>query len=187
MNVRDRVIELRRVRAGDLLPHPRNWRTHSAHQKRVWCGLRNELGFADALLVRELVDGRLQLVDGHLRARANPAALVPVLVLDLDEAEAEKLLLTHDPLGTLAGVDEKRLADLIARVEIDHDALQNLGCELQRPVADGALLPDIDLTPSYQVVVEVDGEDQQREVYERMRAAGYACRVLTLSGPLCGP
>ena len=29
MKIRDRVKELRRVRAGDLKPHPKNWRTHS--------------------------------------------------------------------------------------------------------------------------------------------------------------
>jgi hypothetical protein len=26
--IRDRIIELRRVRAGDLLPNPKNWRRH---------------------------------------------------------------------------------------------------------------------------------------------------------------
>jgi hypothetical protein len=28
MNIRDRIKELRRVRAGDLRPHPKNWRKH---------------------------------------------------------------------------------------------------------------------------------------------------------------
>ena len=39
------------------------------------------------------------LVDGHLRAETTPDAIVPVLVLDVDEAEADKILLTLDPLA----------------------------------------------------------------------------------------
>ena len=37
MQIRDRIKELRRVRAGELRPHPHNWRTHpDASGKR--CG-----------------------------------------------------------------------------------------------------------------------------------------------------
>ena len=32
MNIRDRVIELRRVRAGDLKPNPSQWRVHTKPQ-----------------------------------------------------------------------------------------------------------------------------------------------------------
>ena len=32
----------------------------------------------------------------------------------------------------------------------------------------------------YEVVIECRHEDEQRAVYERMRADGYRCRVLTL-------
>ncbi len=183
MKIRDRVKELRRVRAGDLEPHPKNWRTHSRHQQDVWRGVLTELGMAGALLVRELPDGTLQLLDGHLRAAQNPSSTVPVLVLDLDDAEAEKLLLTHDPLGALAGVDDGRLVALLGRVETEAEPLRELFGQLSRQISDETLIPeppDIDIKPSFQVVIEVDGEEEQRVVYERMRADGYACRVLTL-------
>jgi ParB-like chromosome segregation protein Spo0J len=85
MHVRDRVKELRRVRAGDLVPNPRNWRTHPQAQQDALRGLLAEIGYADALLVRELPDGRLMIVDGHLRAETTPDELVPVLVLDVNE------------------------------------------------------------------------------------------------------
>ncbi|CAN0373173.1 unnamed protein product, partial [Ectocarpus sp. 4 AP-2014] len=39
MKIRDRVKELRRVRAGDLKPHPQNWRTHPRFQQDVWRGV----------------------------------------------------------------------------------------------------------------------------------------------------
>ncbi|QDT70486.1 hypothetical protein MalM25_34340 [Planctomycetes bacterium MalM25] len=183
MKIRDRVKELRRVRAGDLQPHPKNWRTHSRHQQDVWRGVLSELGMAGALLVRELPDGQLQLLDGHLRAQSNPSATVPVLVLDLDDREAEKLLLTYDPLGALAGVDDTRLADLLGRAETDAEAVREMLGHLGRQISEESLVPEppeIEIKPSYQVVVEVDGEEQQREVYERLHGDGYRCRVLTL-------
>jgi hypothetical protein len=33
MHIRDRIKDLRRVRAGDLRPHPKNWRTHPKAQQ----------------------------------------------------------------------------------------------------------------------------------------------------------
>lgn len=183
MNLRDRVTELRRVRAGDLKPHPKNWRTHSLYQKQVLRGVLKEVGIAGALLARELEDGTLQLLDGHLRAETTPSAKVPVLILDLNDDEAEKVLLTHDPIGSLAGIDDDRLSDLLKRVETESEAVDEMLAKLRRQVADESLLsdrPEIEIVPSYQVVVEVDGEEQQREMYERLRGEGFKCRVLTL-------
>lgn len=183
MAFRDRVKELRRVRAGDLKPHPKNWRTHSRHQRDVLRGLLEEVGMADALLARELPDGSLQLVDGHLRAETTPGATVPVLVLDLSDAEAEKVLLTHDPLAALAGIDDTRLSGLLRDVQTESTPVREMFAKLRRELDDDAGLPDqpeIDIPPSWQVVVEVEGEDQQRELYERLRGDGFKCRVLTL-------
>src|SRR6516162_9784807 len=92
MQIKDRIKELRRVRAGDLKPHPKNWRVHPESQRNALRGLLAEIGYADTLLSRELPDGGLQLIDGHLRAETTPDVLVPVLVTDLTEEEAEKVL-----------------------------------------------------------------------------------------------
>ena len=121
--IRDRVRELRRVRGADLVPHPRNWRTHPEAQRQALRGVLAEIGYADALLVRELADGRLQLIDGHLRAEATPDALVPVLVLDVTETEAEQLLVTLDPLAGLAGTDTAMLEELLATVQFQHEEI----------------------------------------------------------------
>jgi len=74
MQIRDRIKELRRVRAKDLLPNPRNWRVHPKVQAAALRGLLAEVGYAGALLARELPDGKLQLIDGHLRAETTPSA-----------------------------------------------------------------------------------------------------------------
>ena len=66
MNIRDRVKELRRVPASQLRPSPKNWRTHPKEQADALRGLLAEVGFAGAALARELPDGSLELIDGHL-------------------------------------------------------------------------------------------------------------------------
>lgn len=129
MNIRDRIKELRRVRAGDLRPHPKNWRKHPEEQANALRGILAEVGFVDALMVRELPDGALQIVDGHLRAETTPDAEVPVLVVDLDDKEAEKVLATFDPLGAIAEPDEQQLAALLEGIETDSKPIEYCICQ----------------------------------------------------------
>jgi hypothetical protein len=48
-------------------------------------GVLAEIGFAGAALARELPDGTLELIDGHLRVEMVPDSEIPVLVLDVTE------------------------------------------------------------------------------------------------------
>jgi hypothetical protein len=89
-------------------------------------GLLAEIGYADALLARELDDGRLMLIDGHLRAETTPDARVPVLVLDVSAEEADKLLATLDPLASMAQADSERIKELLATVRTDSAAVAAL-------------------------------------------------------------
>jgi DNA modification methylase len=130
MQIRDRVRELRRVRAGDLTPNPKNWRTHPKAQADALRGILAEVGYADALLARELPDGSLILVDGHLRAETTPEQEVPVLVLDIDEAEADKLLLSIDPLAALAETNAVALDALLREVDTGSEGLQQMYADL---------------------------------------------------------
>lgn len=187
MHIRDRIKELRRVRASDLLPNPRNWRTHPAAQQDALRGLLAEVGYANALLARELADGTLMLIDGHLRAETTPEADVPVLVLDVTEAEADKLLLTLDPLAAMATTSSEQLQSLLSDVQTDNTAVRQLMETLSRQNMSAEQLvnqlrdrPEVVIPESYQVVVECRDEEDQQTVYERMRSEGYRCRVLTL-------
>jgi len=123
MNIRNRVRELRMVPAKDLLPNPKNWRRHPKAQADALRGVLAEIGYADALLARELPDGKLQLVDGHLRAETTPDSEVPVLVLDLTAEEADKVLATLDPLASLAELDTSALKSLMDSVKWSSDDL----------------------------------------------------------------
>ena len=135
MNIRNRVRELRTVKAAELTPNPRNWRTHPKAQQDALKGILAEVGYADALLARELADGTLMLVDGHLRAETTPEQEVPVLVLDIDEAEADKLLLSLDPLAALAETNSQALDTLLREVDTGSEGLQQMYADMAE-VAD---------------------------------------------------
>ena len=125
-HIRDRVKGLRRVKASTLVENPKNWRRHPRAQVEALRGILSEIGYADVLIARELPDGRLMLIDGHLRAQVTPYIEVPVLVLDLDENEADKLLMVLDPLSTMAESDFERIKELLGSVQTSDSALEEL-------------------------------------------------------------
>jgi len=115
---RDRIKELRRVKASELRANPKNWRLHPKKQQTAMSEVLERVGFADALIAREDEDG-LTLIDGHLRQDLSGDQMVPVLVLDVDEKEADFVLATHDPITGMAGIDELRLKELIEVSGVD--------------------------------------------------------------------
>jgi len=130
VNWRDRVIEMRRVPASELKANPKNWREHPAEQQRAMQGVLEEVGIAGALLARETPDG-LELIDGHLRTEMNDATEWPVLILDVDENEADVLLASVDPIGALAKTNTDQLAALLDQIETDNADLDSLLTELK--------------------------------------------------------
>ena len=130
MKIKDRIKELRRVPANELRPNPRNWRTHPEKQLNAIRGVLAEVGFAGAELARELEDGTLELIDGHARAEVAGTAEVPVLVLDVNEAEANKILATFDPIGAMADSDAAKLDAVLRDVETANEDLSQMIADL---------------------------------------------------------
>lgn len=131
---RDRVTELRRVRAGDLEPHPANWRGHPENQQAAMKGILDEVGWSAALVAYEH-DGGLRLIDGHLRAGIDPDEEVPVLVLDVDDEEAAKLLVSLDPISAMAQADKEGLRALLDSVQVSDEGLGRMLADLARQAA----------------------------------------------------
>ena len=125
MKIKDRIKELRRVKASELLPNPKNWRTHPDAQSNALKGVLAEVGFADAVIARETPDG-LMLLDGHLRTEVAMDMEIPVLIVDLNYEEADKVLVTLDPLASMAGRDEGLLTQLLSSVDSENDAVKEL-------------------------------------------------------------
>jgi DNA methylase len=150
MPVRDRILELKRVRAGDLAPHESNPRRHPEVQRRAVEGSLATLGQVAPLLAYREGD-RLRLFDGHLRREIDPESQVTVAVTDLSPAEARQALATLDRSAALADTDEALLSDLLRQVREDAAAgvlaadarLDGLLADLTRPT----LLTDPDALP----------------------------------------
>ncbi len=177
VTIRDRVKDFRRVDAGSLRANPNNWRAHPKAQRDVMKGVLAELGFAGAMLAREMPDGTLQLIDGHLRGETLPPDFkVPVLVLDLNEEEADYLLATHDPLSALATQDDAKLIELLHKIDSDDAAVQKmLGDLVKLPEEGGEGFgpPEVDMKEQFLVMVTCTDEKQQIQLIEQLLADGY--------------
>ncbi len=156
--IKDRIKELRRVKASDLIPNPKNWRKHPDSQRKAIKSVLDSIGYADALIARETPDG-LMLIDGHLRSDVTPDQEVPVLIVNLTEEEADIMLATLDPLAGMADTDSSQLTALLESINFD-DAIGGL-------LDDIAKDNKIDLHPVVkdEPGVLIDKADELQEVW----------------------
>jgi ParB-like chromosome segregation protein Spo0J len=172
VNIRDRIKELRRVPADQLQPNPKNWRKHPEAQANALRGVLAEVGIASAVLARETPEGGLMLIDGHLRTETLHNAEIPVLVLDVSEEEADKILATFDPLGAMAESDADALRALLEEVETGSQELADMLTALAEDAgvfnAAEAMAPDLadgDREPFQQMTFTL--HDSQVEILKR--------------------
>jgi DNA modification methylase len=124
-----------------LLANPANWRTHPPSQRDALRGSLDTVGWVAQVLVNRVTG---HVVDGHARveeaiSRGEPT--VPVLYVELDEAEERLVLATLDPIGAMAEASSERLAELLADVTVDDAGLRRLLAQLAPPAA-GLVDPD---------------------------------------------
>ncbi len=125
------------------------------------------------------------LIDGHLRAETEPDALVPVLVLDVNEAEADKLLVTLDPLAGLAEVDQEKLNALLPNIETSSAALQQM---LDKLAGNPATLNAEEAEPEgpdsipeqWRILIECQSEAEQDALLARFQTENLKCRALVI-------
>lgn len=133
--IKDRIVEIKRVKGRDLEANARNWRTHPETQRKAMQGVLNEIGMAGSLVAyySDRNDGALTLIDGELRTELDEEAEWPVIITDLNDEEADKLLSAFDPVAYLAGVDREK------QHEVMMDALAGIDDLHMRELVDGAL------------------------------------------------
>lgn len=88
-----------------LLANPGNWRIHPKRQQDALSGVLDEVGWVDQIIVNQRTG---HVVDGHLRvslALRRNEPTVPVLYVDLSEAEEKLVLATLDPIAAMATAD----------------------------------------------------------------------------------
>src|SRR5438045_2438422 len=180
-SIRNRIKSHRRIRAGDLVPHEWNFRLHPDHQKAALEALYHTVGFARSLLAYELPDGRLKLIDGHLRRDLDPDMEVEVEVLDVTEEEARTLLLSIDPLAALAQTQEqlhRRLLELAPPVPEELQAAWRQAAEAALPPESEPLAGLDEFPERWFVLVTCRDERHQVEVLGRLQGEGLTCKAV---------
>lgn len=108
---RDRVVELIQIKASKLINSEHNPSVHSDQQKIIMEELLENNGFAGTIKARR-VGKKIQILDGHLRAQLAGDSVVPVLILDLNEEEADIFMLTFDPVAAMAKISKSKTSAL---------------------------------------------------------------------------
>ena len=122
MTYRNRIQGLKTVKASQLVANPANWRIHPQQQREVLAGVLQDVGYVDAIKVVER-DGKYMILDGHLRADLSGDDDVPVLVLELEEQEANLILTTFDAITGMAETDQVALDSLAHELNLDQSSV----------------------------------------------------------------
>jgi len=153
--MRSRITALEYVRPSEVDDHPLNYRRHPTEQREILAQVLERIGIADALVAyRSEQTGRLTLIDGHLRRELlSDEAKVPILVLDLNDAEARALLALADPLVGMAEEVEEAYQALVAEVQGDGELAELFRHmdDMARQVRDEAekAKPVFDIVPTF--------------------------------------
>ena len=154
-------------------------------QRALLDDLYREIGFARSLLAYELPDGKLKLIDGHLRRDIDPDMEVEVEILDVTDAEARTLLLSIDPLAQLALHKEQLHERLMELTPAPTPDLEAMWRETQATI-DSALAekpwkepaPAGDIEDQFLVLVKCRDEAEQVRLLRRFSEEGLECKAL---------
>lgn len=115
------ALRLEYLDPADLEANPANWRLHPPAQLAAITEVIAEVGWAGALLFNERTK---RLIDGHARkslfAGKGP---VPVLIGDWTAEQEKKILLSLDPITSMAEANRSALDALLRDVETGGQAL----------------------------------------------------------------
>ncbi len=127
---RNRIVGQGEEPPEQLLANPANWRLHPKEQQQALAGALSEVGWVAQVLVNRTTG---HVVDGHLRvelAISRGETTVPVVYVELSEAEERLVLASLDPLAAMASAEKDALAALLAEIETGDAALARMLAEL---------------------------------------------------------
>ena len=123
---KNRIIGSGEESLDDILFNPRNWRIHPLSQQDALKGILEEVGWVQQVIINKRTGN---LVDGHLRcqlAAREGNKTIPVLYVDIDEAEELLVLSTLDPIAAMAVTDKAKLEELLADIESENENVQKM-------------------------------------------------------------
>ena len=103
-----------------------------------------------------------------------------IIASDLTDEQIKALRLADNKVGELAEWDEALLnIELDEIIDLD---MSDFGFNLEEEEETQTERKDLSdkVGETYEVIIECDNEEQQAEIYEKLRKEGLTCRVLTL-------
>lgn len=132
-----RIVGESDVDPATLTANPLNWRRHPKCQQDALEGMLKEVGWVQRVVVNKTTGN---IIDGHMRVQLavdRKEKYVPVVWVELTEAEEAKVLTALDPLGDMAVRDQAMLDSLLSMIETEDAGLASL--------FDGLHAPEVEL------------------------------------------
>ena len=122
MEIKDRIVDFRRVPASELRPNPKNWRIHPDGQKQGLKTVLAEIGMADAVIAKQKMDSaeqmarlkqQIDVINARIKAEKNDIARGELLLQK--EALVHQMLMNEPTIG----IDEegKTMSEVLRRDE----------------------------------------------------------------------
>ncbi len=141
-----RIVGDGEVAPDQLLANPANWRKHPKEQVDALEGLLKQVGWVQRVIVNRTTG---HVVDGHARvelAIRRSEKSVPVVYVELTPEEENLVLASLDPIGGLATTDSDKLAELLADLKVEDEALKAMLHDLaEQAGADLSEMSDADV------------------------------------------
>ena len=165
MTWRNRILGLEEHKAGELLDHPLQFKSHPDRQGRVLRGIFDDIGIADALVAykSKRAKGMLVKIDGHGRAGLDPDQPWPVLILDLTDDEADYLISLLDKSAELSVIDDDLYARALESIVAGDTSVSMLVDEI---------LSELDVTDLIEETEDGEGESGANGSKRRRGTAG---------------
>ena len=127
---KNRIVGQGSANPKDIKKNSKNWRKHPESQEWAMQGVLEKVGWVDDIIVNKRTGN---LVDGHLRvdlAIKNKEDRIPFKLVDLTKEEEDLILLTFDPITSMASENAEFLKNLSGQFakELDnmHEGLADL-------------------------------------------------------------
>lgn len=168
----------------EVRPYEKNPRKNAEAVKYVRASIE-KFGFKQPIVI----DSNRVIISGHTRLEAAKSLgmdEVPCIVADdLTEAQAKALRLADNKVAefsewemNLLGGELGELADISDIDMGDFGFDDNL--EMDDEKENGTEEKGVNLSETFQIIVECESETEQQEFFEKLSGEGYRCRLSTL-------
>lgn len=178
------MLEIKYLPTEDLIPYINNSRTHTEGQVKQIAASIREFGFTNPILI----DEKSTIIAGHGRARAAVTlglSEVPTITLSsLTDAQRRAYVIADNKLALNANWDAEILLAEIDRLQDENFNADLLGFDPEE-LAKMIDLDDPEPTEEsyseiFNIVIECNDEMEQQNIYNKLNAEGYRCRVQSL-------